>query len=147
MTKVTITSRVVLNTAPQEVFAYVSDLMHHPEWSGGPLKIEPVSAGPVAVGSEYRSLGGESERLNLLRVTQYEPPGRFAFIAKDPMGDISHVFTFRPQGGGTLMERSVTATLPMLAAVIFRYVLYPRRGKPLMDRALKSLKEKFERSA
>ncbi len=145
MTTVTITSRVLLHAPPEEVFAYVSDLMRHPEWSGGPLKIERVSSGPIAVGSEYRSLGGEKERLNELRVTRYEPPARFTFVAKDPRADITHEFTFRPQAAGTLMERAVTATMPPLAAFMFRYVLYPRRGKPLMDKALAALKAKFER--
>ena len=147
MTSVTNTSRVLLNAPPSEVFAYVSDITHHPEWSGGPLKIEALTPGPVAIGSQYRSTGGVSDRTNELRVTAYEPPTRFAFVAKDPdFGEVTHEFTFKAENGGTLMERAVTAPMPFLLSIIFRLYLYPSQGKPLMDKAMANLKAKWEKS-
>jgi uncharacterized protein YndB with AHSA1/START domain len=148
MTTTTRTSRVMLNAPPEAVFKYVSDLTKHPEWSGGPLKVEAVSTGPVAVGSTYHSSGGETERPNDLRVTQLEPPTRFTFVATDPaFGDVLHEFTFQAQSGGTLMERAVTSTSPPVVAFLFRAFLYPRVGKPLMDKAMAKLKAKFEQGA
>jgi uncharacterized protein YndB with AHSA1/START domain len=127
------------------VFSYISDLTRHPEWSGGPLRIEAVSPGPVAVGSRYRSWGGTDERENDLRVTRVEPPTRFAFISTDPtFGDVSHEFTFQAQAGGTLMERTVTSQMSPVMAILFGAVLHPFVGKPLMDKALANLKAKFE---
>ena len=148
MTTVTNTHRVVINAQPEAVFAYVSDLTHHPEWSGGRLRIEAVASGPVAVGSQYRSFGdvaGQKDRPNELRVTEYQPPTRFTFVAKDPgFGEVSHEFTFKPQDGGTLMERTVTLAMPPLMAFAFRTFISPLIGKPMMDKSLAALKAKLE---
>ncbi len=151
MTTVTRIYRVVIDAKPEVVFAYVSDLTKHPEWSGGHLEIEALTSGPVAVGNQYRSHGEvatEKNRLNELRVTGYEPPTRFAFVAKDPdFGEVSHVFTFTPQAGWTLMERVVTIIMPPWVAFAFRTFIYPIIGKPMMDRSLRQLKGKLEQRA
>jgi len=87
MTIITTTYPVVINAQPEAVFAYVSDLTRHPEWSGGRLKIEAISPGPVTVGSQYLSRGdvaGQKDRPNELRVTHFETPSRFTFVANDP---------------------------------------------------------------
>lgn len=145
MTTVTITSRVLLNAQLEEVFTYVSDLTRHPEWSGGPLKVEALTPGPVRIGSQYRSTGGQADRINELRVTTYQPSTRFAFIAKDQqMGEVVHEFTFEMQNGGTLMERKVIGRMPPMMAILFRTLLYPMRGKPSMAKAMANLKAKFE---
>jgi uncharacterized protein YndB with AHSA1/START domain len=145
------TFRVSINARPEAVFAYVSDLTRHGEWSGGQLKVEAVSSGPVAVGSQYRSFGevaGQKNRPNELRVTRYEPPTRFAFVAQDPdFKEVSHEFTFSLQDGGTLMERAVTVNMPPLMAFMFRTFISPLIGKPMMDKAFAALKAKLERRA
>ncbi len=151
MTTVTQTYRVVINTPPEKVFAYVSDLTRHPEWSGGRLKIEARSPGPVAVGSQYLSHGdvaGQKDRPNELRVTQLQPPTRFAFVAQDAsFGEVSHEFTFAPQEGGTRMERIVTLTMSPVKAFAFRAAIAPLIGRPMMDKALAALKAKLEQHA
>ena len=148
MTTITNLSQISINAPLETVFNYVSDLTRHPEWSGGQLKIEALTPGPAAVGSRYQSYGevaGQKDRPNELRVTEYQPPTRFAFIAHDPdFKDVSHVFTFQPQGNGTLMERAVTVTMPALPAFLFRIAIYPLVGKPMMDKALAALKAKLE---
>lgn len=151
MTTVTNTFQIVISAKPETVFAYVADLTRHGEWSGGQLKVEAVSAGPVGVGSQYRSFGevaGQKDRPNELHVTGYEPPARFAFVAQDPdFKEVSHEFTFRPQDGGTVMERAVTAELPPLMAFAFRTLIHPLIGRPMMDKALAALKMKLEQGA
>ena len=57
MTTVVRTHRVLVRAPLQPAFAYVSDLTRHSEWSGGELKIEAVTPGPIAVGKEYFSRG------------------------------------------------------------------------------------------
>ena len=151
MTTITNTFRVSINAKPEAVFAYVSDLTRHGEWGGGQLKVEAVSAGPVAVGSQYRSFGevaGQKNRPNELRVTHYEPPTRFTFVAQDPdFKEVTHQFTFSSQDGGTLMERAVSFELPSLMAFAFRTFLSPLIGKPMMDKALAALKAKLEQGS
>jgi len=151
MTTVTNSYRVVINAPPDRVFAYVADLTRHPEWSGARLKVEPLASGPVGVGSQYISHGdvaNQKDRPNQLRVTQYQPPTVFAFVAQDPdFGEVPHVFTFTPQAGGTLVDRTVTVTLSPLRAFAFRFLIRPLIGKPLMDKALAALKSKMEQPA
>lgn len=151
MTTVTQISQVEIEAKPEVVFVYVSDLTKHPEWSGGHLEIEALKPGPVAVGNQYRSRGEvamEKNRPNELRVSGYEPPKRFAFVAKDPdFGEVSHVFTFTPQARGTLVERVVTMIMPALNAFAFRTFIYPIIGKPMMNRSMRRLKDKLEQKA
>jgi uncharacterized protein YndB with AHSA1/START domain len=150
MATITTTYPIVINAKPETVFAYVSDLTRHPEWSGGRLTIEAVSPGPVAEGSRYLSRGdvaGQKDRPNELRVTHYEAPVRFTFVAQDPdFGDVSHEFVFKPQTGGTLMERIVTVNMPPLNAFIFKAFIHPLIGRPMMNKALAALKAKMEQS-
>src|SRR5512142_2413931 len=108
-----IRSHQVLIHAPlQTVFDYVSDLTRHPEWSGGELKIEALTPGPIAVGKKYQSRGEvatQKDRPNTVEISEYEPPHKFGFVANDPdFGNVSHVFTFTEQNGGVLIRRVMT---------------------------------------
>ncbi len=145
----TIRSHEILVHAPlQAVFDYVSDLTRHPEWSGGQLKIEALTPGPVAVGKEYVSRGEvavQKERPNTVRITKYESPHTFAFVSHDPdFGEVPHVFTFTQQDGGVLVQRTMTVTLDPLKAFLFRSLVYPFIGRPSMDKAMARLKARLE---
>ncbi|HJR79346.1 MAG TPA: SRPBCC family protein [Anaerolineales bacterium] len=148
MTTVVRTHKILLNAPLQSVFDYVSDLTRHPEWSGGELKIEALTPGPVAVGKEYHSRGEvaiQKDRANTVRVSNYEPPYLFGFVANDPdAGDVSHVFTFKEQDGGILVERTMTLSLNPIVAFLFRLFVYPLIGSPSMEKALAKLKERLE---
>jgi uncharacterized protein YndB with AHSA1/START domain len=149
MTTVVRTHRILVKAPLQQTFDYVSDLTRHPEWSGGELKIEAVTPGPVATGKEYRSRGEvavQKDRPNTVRVSVYEPPHRFGFIANDPdFGDVSHGFTFTEQNGGVLIERAMTLSLNPIIALAFRFLVYPFVGSPSMNKSLARLKEKLEK--
>jgi uncharacterized protein YndB with AHSA1/START domain len=148
MTTVLRRHQVLVNAPLQQTFDYVSDLTHHPEWSGGELKIEAITPGPIAVGKEYRSRGEvavQKDRPNTVRISAYEPPHKFGFVANDPdFGDVSHVFTFTQQGGGVLIERAMTVSLNPIIAFGFRFLIYPFVGRPSMNKSLARLKEKLE---
>jgi len=135
----------------QRVFDYVSDLTRHPEWSGGELKIEALTPGPIAVGKEYRSRGEaaiQKDRLNSVQVTEYELPHKFALVANDPdFGKITHEFTFVEQDGGVLITRAMTVYLNPLVAFAFRFLVYPFVGGPSMNKSLARLKSKLEESS
>src|SRR5918996_5877462 len=93
--------QVIVHAPLQIVFNYVSDLTKHPEWSGGELRIEAISSGPIEVGKEYHSRGEvavQKDRPNTVQITKYEPPHKFAFAAQDPdFGRVTHEFTFTDQ--------------------------------------------------
>lgn len=148
MTPVVRVPQVLINAPLQTVFDYVSDLTRHPEWSGGELKIEALSAGPISVGKEYRSRGEvaiQKDRPNTVQVTKYEPPHKFGFVANDPdFGKVTHIFTFTAQIGGVLVERTMTVSLNPIIALGFGFFVYPLIGSPSMNKAMVRLKTKLE---
>ena len=148
MTTVVRKSQVLIRAPLQTVFDYVSDLNKHPEWSGGELKIEPFSPGPVAVGKQYLSKGAvalEKNRPNQLEVTEYAPPRVFGFVAHDPgFGKVFHTFHFAEQDDGVLVTRTTTLALKPLLALAFRLLIYPLIGRPMTKKSLSALKKKLE---
>ena len=148
MTTVVRTSQVLVHTPLPGAFDYVSDLTRHPEWSGGELKIEDITPGPIVVGKEYQSHGEvavQKNRPNTLQITEYEPPHKFTFVAKDPdFGKVTHVFTFTKQNESVLITRIMTVNLNPFVAFAFRFFIYPLVGKPSMNRAMAGLKAKLE---
>jgi len=149
MTTVVRVHQVLVQAPLQSVFDYVSDLTRHPEWSGGELKIEAVTPGPVVVGKEYFSRGevaGQKDRPNRVRITEYESPHKFGFVANDPdVGNVSHVFTFTEQNGRVLIRRTMTLALNPIVAFLFRLFIYPLIGSPSMDKSLAALKARLEK--
>ena len=148
MTTVVRTSQVFVRAPLQAAFNYVSDLTRHPEWSGGELKIEELTPGPIAVGKEYQSRGEvavQKDRPNTVQITEYEPPHKFAFAAKDPdFGTVRHEFTFMEEDSGVLIRRMMTVRLNPLVAFMFRFFIYPWIGRPSMNRAMARLKTKLD---
>ena len=140
--------QVLVNAPLQSVFDYVSDLTRHPEWSGGRLRIEAVTPGPISVGKEYVSHGEvaiQKDRPNTVQVTQYESPHKFGFVAIDPdFGKVSHEFTFAEQTRGVLITRTMTLSLNPFVAFAFRFLIYPLIGSPSMNKSLAALKAKLE---
>src|SRR5215208_5554249 len=145
MTTVTRSIRVFVHAPLQSTFDYVSDLARHPEWNGG-LSIDALTPGPIAVGKEYGSHGTvatQKDRPNTVRVSQYEPPRKFGFIAQDPdFGPVSHVFNFDEQNGGIAITRTMTVNLNPIVAIVFRLLIYPLIGNPSMKKSFAALKAK-----
>jgi hypothetical protein len=148
MTTVIRSHQILIHAPLGSVFDYVSDLRRHPEWSSGQLKIEELTPGPVAVGKEYLSRGevaGQKDRPNKVQVMEYKPPQKFGFVANDPdFGRVSHIFTFREQEAGVLVERVMALSLNPVIAFLFRFFIYPLIGSPSMDKSLAMLKAKLE---
>jgi hypothetical protein len=150
MTTVIKTNQIRVHAPLESAFEYVSDLSRHPEWSGG-LKIEAVAPGPVAVGKEYISHGEvavQKERPNTVRVSLYEPPHKFGFVANDPdFGEAAHVFTVSTQNGEVLITRTMTLVLNPIVAFLFSNFIYPLIGGPSMKKSMAALKVKLEENA
>ena len=148
MTTVTRLVDVTVKVPLEMAFEYVSDIKRHPEWNSG-LRIEELTAGPIAVGKEYGTHGEvaiQKDRPNTVRVSQYDPPHKFAFIARDPnFGDVQHEFTFTQTPQGVVIRRSMTLSLNPLIAILFRLFVYPMIGRPSMLRSFAALKESLEK--
>ncbi len=148
MTSITRSVQILIHTSLQTAFDYVSDLTKHPEWSGGELKIEAVSSEPIRVGKEYISKGEfaiQKERPNKLRITEFEPPHKFGFVANDPtIGDVFHTFTFSEKENQVLITRTMKLNLNPFMAFGFTIFVYPLTGNPSMKKALQNLKARLE---
>jgi Polyketide cyclase / dehydrase and lipid transport len=131
---------------PATAYTYVSDLSRHPEWSGTELRIDPDAPGPVGVGSMFTARGKTAGLPfhSTLEVTELSPPARFAFIARGIDGEFLHAFTFRPDGEGTVIERSISIQLPQLVGMIVRTVNWPLVIRPMNLRAMNRLKKALE---
>jgi hypothetical protein len=143
--------QILIHAPLQKAFDYVSDFTKHGEWSEGKLNIEAVSSESIGIGKEYVSYGEvgkiQKNRSNKLRVSEYEPPHTFGFIANDPdFGDVSHIFTFKEQGDAVLVTRTMTLSLNPIIAFAFNFITYPLIGKPAMQKSFEKLKAKLEQA-
>ncbi len=98
----------------RDAFAFVADIGTHPEWSVDDIRVLTAAEPPIGVGSRYRTVGHsvvrEEDHLAELEVTVYDPPLRFAFIARSEPREFTNLFTFDPDADGTRVERAMTFT-------------------------------------
>lgn len=147
MTTLTRSVQVYVDKPIESTFEYVADLERHPEWNDE-LKIEALTADPIAVGKEYASRGKvavQKNRPNVVRISQYDPPHRFTFIANDPnFGDIAHEFRFQEHERGVAITRTMVLDVNPVIAILFRFIVYPLIGRPSMEKSFADLKKRLE---
>jgi uncharacterized membrane protein len=99
----------VINRPLEEVFAFLSNPENGPKWSSGSSDVTIMSAGPIGVGSTYRSvrtfLGRRIE--SEIEVTAYEPNRSYATKSTSGPFPMESRVTFERAEGGT----RVSATL------------------------------------
>jgi hypothetical protein len=147
MTTVARSVQLFVHKPRETAFEYVSNLELHPEWNDG-LHIEALTSDPIQVGKEYASRGKvavQKNRPNVLRISRYDPPHLFAFIARDPnFGDVSHEFRFTSQDDGVLITRTMVLNLNPVIALLFRFLVYPSIGQPSMIKSFADLKKRLD---
>ena len=132
---------------PDDVFAAVSDLMRHPQFAANEdLTVEAVSDGPAAIGSEYRSkvrfMGSNVEAE--LRVTEFQSPSRFCYVATDSSGVHTQEIGIRPENGGSHIERTTTSVMSLPIFITFKVWGWRFVGKPGMMKWYEKLKAQVE---
>jgi uncharacterized protein YndB with AHSA1/START domain len=126
---------VVADVPPDRVWALVSDLTRHGEWSADPLTVTALPDGGFA--SVATSKGKEFRAR--LSVVESVPPTRFVFRAVHATGEYEHVITLAHEGAGTRVTRVVTATgLTPLQRALF-YAVRPIVKRPNARKALERL--------
>jgi hypothetical protein len=108
-----IESSVEIGRAPEVVFPYVTDPAHFGEWQEG--VVSGATEGPGGVGSlctMTRKIGG-SERTSMSKITEYEPPRRWAIEGIDgPIrADVRVLVDPVSRGGGSAELSRVTISL------------------------------------
>jgi carbon monoxide dehydrogenase subunit G len=121
MATFSISSSIHVNVPLEVAFAYVADLTRHGEWNPG-LRVTAISDGSIIVGSRFQSVGHifGREIHDDLRVTEYQPPVRFAFFVKSGFGgeELTHEFMLQPKDSGTLITRTASATVSLLLKLL-----------------------------
>ena len=102
--EITVTATVA---APIErVFAAASDPAEQLRWDASTLRsVEQLTPGPLAAGTRYR---GRFKGFGPVEYeyAEFDPPRRFAHLARMPMGRMTHRFTFTPVDGGTELTQT-----------------------------------------
>jgi uncharacterized membrane protein len=93
---------IVINRPVEEVFAFLSNPENTPKWSSGSGEVKITSAGPMGVGTTYRTvrtvLGRRIEAEN--EVTAYEPNRSYATKSKSGPIPMESQVTFEHVEGG-----------------------------------------------
>jgi uncharacterized membrane protein len=94
---------IVIDRPADEVFDFTHDLKNNPLWQTTLVEIQPLSDGPMRVGSRWREvrtfLGKRIE--SELELTEYEPKTRSAVRMVSGPVPFSGSYLFEPVGGGT----------------------------------------------
>ncbi len=81
----------------EEVFDYVADLDHEPEWNPDASNVVRVSTGPVGLGTsweeDFRRVGHY-----VTTIDAYDRPSLVSFDARNPRTDAHVRFEFAPDG-------------------------------------------------
>ncbi len=136
---------------PEEVFALISDIGRHNEWSPQEFEATRTDEGPIGVGSRYHTAGRKGARKGHLRstdvdVTTFEPPTRFGFAATESAGIYRTTFVISSAGSGSHIERIVDP--PTAGAVPFvRHVLLAPVVQRYLRQNMDALKRRLDRGA
>lgn len=93
---------IIIDRPIAEVFAYVSDLTHAPQWQTGLIDVRKTTAGPLGIGSQFtfvrKFLGRTLEASNAF--TAYRPNEIVTFVTTSgPMSvEASYLFSQVPEG-------------------------------------------------
>jgi uncharacterized protein YndB with AHSA1/START domain len=145
-----IAATIEIGRPPEDVFAYVTDPSHLPEWQGGVVRTERLDEGPVAVGTRAvvtRRIGRREQSMTI-EIAELDPPRTFGVRSVDgpvrgenrgtiePLDDgrrsrLSYELDLRGHGIGKLL-------VPLVAK------RQAQRGTP---RNMRKLKERLESGA
>ena len=139
------TKQIVVNAPAEKVFEYLADLPRHSEWAAHRLKIEPVSDGPTAAGSRFKSTGHQFglDSVDDVTVAEYLPPQRLALDVSSKDGRFRHTFALQPEGSGTRLTKSFDILQSNLVMKLTAPVIMLLAPKVLGD-DLKRIKAKLE---
>jgi len=135
-----------INAPPEEVFAYVSDLETHTDWSGG-QEIRKISGASLAVGSIYETKEQGPFGMTFrekVEVIEYKPGDRFAWRSYGPLGSwYDWSFEVRAQDGTSILVERLDGSHGLPAAVALRLFV---RGQmqASMPQGLAKIKETIE---
>lgn len=97
-----IETSIVIDRSAAEVFRVtaVEHLLNHPRWDPAVSHIEPLTTGPLGLGSRFRidrrTAGRQEARV--FAVTEWDPPSRFTIETRLPGFQLRLMEQCRPEG-------------------------------------------------
>lgn len=146
--RVQVTATVTIDRSPTEVFAYLSDVSKHGEWSPKPMRVEGVSAGPVVAGDTFTSYGvmpGDKEHRNDVTVTESTAPNRLVLDTDEKGQHFINTFDVQPQGEGATVTRTMDMPQPGLPLSLLFPLIKAALIQPDVKKGLGKLKANLER--
>ena len=110
-----VTATVNIDRPPAEVFAYLSDVSRHGEWSPKPMRVEGVAPGPVKAGDTFTSYGvipGDKNHRNEVKVAESSSPTRLVLDAAEKSEHFFNTFELQAEGTGTSLTRTLDMPAP-----------------------------------
>jgi len=144
--RTTSSQSVTIHRPPAEVFAYLSDVSKHAEWSPKPYRVEGTS-GPVKTGDTFASVGtipGDKNHRNEVTVAECSAPTKLVLDSAERGQHFINTFELQPEGDGTLLTRSMDAPKPPFPISLIFPVLMATVIKPDVQKGLNNLKAKLE---
>jgi uncharacterized protein YndB with AHSA1/START domain len=138
---------VTIDRPPAEVYAYLSDVTKHSEWSPKPFRVESGASGPVKTGDTFSSVGtipGDKNHRNEVSVTEATAPSRLVLEADEKDGRFVNTFDLQPQGAGTLLTRTMDAPKPGFPMSMMMPVIKAVFIQPDVSKGLNNLKANLE---
>ena len=139
-------SRVFISQPVDEVFAFVADFEHEPQWNPALVSLRKTSPGPVGPGTTWEErLGRGPLTLVQRRLTTDYRPGAAVRFRNASGFPVAVTYQFEAANGGTLLLAASRVDLPGLlqpVGVLLRPVL-----RAITGRLLQRLKRVLETPA
>ena len=117
-------AKTTIEAPPAQVFDYVSDFSHHPDWSGHDLRVTKDGDGPFAVGTTYsteaKQFGTQREHSTITDIT---PNTKFAWDSTGALGRVHHWFGLTEADGSTAVVKSAELSAPSFLAKLTSWKL------------------------
>ena len=136
---------VDINAPIEQVYAYVTDLKRHPEWSNNEMQMT-VHGEPVAVGTTFetsvKAFGTETAKGKVLEM---QTPTRFVYESDtSSSGHWRWTMILEPTSNGTrLRHRSEALSRPTWMKIV-QPIAFPIIGKRMATGGLENLKNRVE---
>jgi len=121
----------VIGAPPHQVFAFLSEPRNRPKWQRSLRRVEVLSRGETRLGTEWRETPFGIGTV-AMRITEYDPPKRWAERGTSPLGRLDLTLTFEAVENRTRLRVDVQLeTWPLV-----RFLA--RMGRPLMLREIRN---------
>ncbi|MDH4353124.1 MAG: SRPBCC family protein [Actinomycetota bacterium] len=146
--RVVFTTSVQVARPPEEVFAYLTDVSRHAEWSPKAYRVEGMSAGDhVVEGSQFVSYGwlpNDKDHRNDVEATVVDAPSRLELTSSESGEKFVNTFTVTAAEGGSQVDRTMDMPRPGGALGAVFPVVLATLVKPNVKKGMGMLKSSLE---